>query len=289
MGMVKEWTKTLLFIWGVRTVPAECLWHLMWCPRISHAVKAQSTPEELCRNPIFITFMDWGKKLFLHTSLLLSRPYTCHPHIHTLHSSCYLSVVLRIPGEEFIAVSHNVIRTYTISRTWCLWKVLSPGRIPYVIMFDFRLYFNHYIIFEICELRLYISPLSNFLVSSSPSFLPSTPVGTYSPSSRWEKAFPFRLFKEAFSPGSLWKCSPPETSTGRGFWGQIYTEAIVCLPIKLVYGGYIVLSDGFQKWASPGKTRPNIKTDLLMRTMHISPLKETILHPKKTLCTFQGN
>lgn len=59
---------------------------------------------------------------------------------------------------------------------------------------------------------------------------------------------------EAFSPVSLWKRSPPETLAGRGLWGQIYTEAIVCLPIKQVYGGFIVLSDGFQKWASPGKT-----------------------------------
>ncbi len=113
--------------------------------------------------------------------------------------------------------------------------------------------------------------LSTFLVSSSLSFLPSTPVCKYSPSSRWEQAFPFRRFEGGFSPVSLWKCSPPETPAGRGFWGQIYTEAIVCLPIKPVNGGYIVLSDGFLKWASPGKTRPDIKTDLLMRTIHIPP------------------
>jgi len=41
----------------------------------------QSRCQSLCRNLQFITFMDWEKKLFLHTSLLLSRPYTCHPHI----------------------------------------------------------------------------------------------------------------------------------------------------------------------------------------------------------------
>lgn len=70
-----------VYPWCVRTAPVECLWHLMWCHRISHAVKAHLLQEELCRNPIFITFMNWGKKLFLHTSLLLSRPYTCHPHI----------------------------------------------------------------------------------------------------------------------------------------------------------------------------------------------------------------
>lgn len=29
-------------------------------------------------------FMDWGKKLFLHSTLLLSRPYTCHARTHTL-------------------------------------------------------------------------------------------------------------------------------------------------------------------------------------------------------------
>lgn len=143
-------------------------------PQNQSQCQSPSTPEELCRNPIFIMFMDWGKKLFLHISLLLSRPYTCHPHTHTSHSSCYLSAAQRIPGDEFIAVSLYVIhtRTYTTSHTWCLWKVLSVGRIPYVIMFDFRLYFNHYITFEICELRLYVSlpfHLPGLLISVIPS------------------------------------------------------------------------------------------------------------------------
>ncbi len=144
-------------------------------PQNQSQCQSPSTPEELCRNPIFIMFMDWGKKLFLHTSLLLSRPYTCHPHTHTSHSSCYLSAVQRIPGDEFIAVSLYVIhtRTYTTSHTWCLWKVLSLGRIPYVIMFDLD-----------CTLTLhqhlkYVSwdstslSLSTFLVSSSPSSFPA--------------------------------------------------------------------------------------------------------------------
>jgi len=171
----------------IRTVPVECLWHLMWCPRISHAVKASAETCNLSR-------LWTEKRNFSSTHLYCSPGPT--PAIHTLHSSCYLSAVQRIPRDKFIAVSHNVIHTraHTSSCTWSFWKVLSPGRITYVIMFNFRLYFNHYIIFEKCELRLYISPLSTFLVSSSPSFLLSTPVVKYFPSSRWEKAFPFRLF-----------------------------------------------------------------------------------------------
>ncbi len=134
------------------------------------------------------------------------------------------------------------------------------------------MYFNHYITFEICELRLYVSlpfHLPGLLISVIP---PSTPVCKYSPSSRWEQAFPFRRFE-----GGLFSCvivkvlSPRDAGRQGVFEARFYTEAIVCLPIKPVYGGYIVLSDGFQKWASPGKTRPDIKTDLLMRTMHISP------------------
>lgn len=157
MSMARERTKTPLFIWDV---PNECLWHLMWCPRISHGVKAHPPKRSFAETQ--------------YLSLLLSRSYTCHPHMHTSHSSCYLSAVQRIPGDEFIAVLLYVIhtRTYTTSHTWCLWKVLSLCRIPYVIMFDFRLYFNHYITFEICELRLYVSlpfHLPGLLISVIPS------------------------------------------------------------------------------------------------------------------------
>ncbi len=129
--------------------------------------------------------------------------------------------------------------------------------------------------------------LSTFLVSSSPSFLPSTPVCKYSPSSRWEQAFPFRCFEGGFSPVSLWKCSPPETPAGRGFWGQIYTETIVCLPIKPVNGGYIVLSDGFQKWASPGKTRPDIKNRFINEDYAYHPHKEKFYIPRKHCAPFK--
>lgn len=196
-------------------------------PQNQSRCQSPSTPRGALQKPDIYHVHELRKETFpphIFTALQALHLPSTHCIVPATCQRCRESLVI----NSLLSRIMSYTRTHTSSYTWSLWKVLNPGRFPYVIMFDFRLYFNHYIIFEICELRLYISPLSIFLVSSSPSFLLSTPVGKYFPSSRWEKAFSFQTFLRR--PFLLCHCESalPQRRRQAGGFGARFT-------LKLLY------------------------------------------------------